>query len=130
MNKSILFAVLSFVIAASAFGQEFNPKRNEPQHAILPEQCRADARLWHSLPRAENDKLPFQELQNRSEEMWNCMNTDSGAGESVQDHKRDSEFYFDLWAVYQVLSGHRLFDFVQRKQLGDMFIEEDKAGLR
>jgi hypothetical protein len=100
------------------------------EHAILPEQCRADIRLWTSQKKNENDRLSYGEITRRSAEMWNCMSVDRGAGESLSQFKDDSDNYKFLWTAYTAVSEQRLQHFVVRHNLAKQFKDEDAAGLR
>src|SRR4029077_5936575 len=99
-------------------------------HAILPEQCRADVHLWISQSKEDNNRLSFRDLLRRSSEMWNCQAIDRGAGEPLSSYKDDSENYQLLWAAYTAASEERLEHFVERHHLAKQFTAEDEAGQR
>ena len=122
--KTILLAVAIF-IAVPTFAQ------NAPDHAILPEQCRADGRLWHSQTKDDTIKLSFDELQQRGAEMWNCIAIDTGTtGESLEDQKTNFENYKDLFMLYGNLRLKRTMAFITRHDLLTQFNKEDAAGVR
>jgi hypothetical protein len=109
----IIASIAAALLVSPALAQE---------HAPLPEQCKADAHLWHSQKKADNDKLSFDELQQRSREMWACASVDKTATED--------EDYHLLWSGYQVMSGQRMKHFIDRHDLSKQFLDEDAAGAR
>ena len=98
--------------------------------SVLPERCRADARLWHSQSKEANDKLSFDDIQRRSLEMWNCQSIDRGTGEGAPEFRQDMDTYRFLWTAYTSVSAQRLQHFVARHSLAKQFEDEDAAGLR
>jgi hypothetical protein len=120
--KPILLAA-AILIAIPLFAQT-------PDHAILPEQCRADAHLWHSQTKNDTIKLSFEELRQRGLEMFNCGSIDSGTNESVQQFDDDLKKYNALFMVYDNLRLQRMAAFIERHGLFDQFIAEDTAGKR
>ena len=96
----------------------------------MPEQCRADVRLWHARSKAANDKLSFDDLQRRSLEMSNCQAIDLGTDEGLAEFKSDMDNYRLLWTAYTALSAQRLHNFIERHGLGKQFNDEDAAGQR
>jgi hypothetical protein len=99
-------------------------------HAVMPEQCRADVRLWHAQSKTANDKLSFDDLEQRSLEMWNCQSIDVGTGEGLAEFKSDMDNYRLLWTAYTAVSAQRLHNFIERHGLGKQFKDEDAAGQR
>src|SRR5271156_1773215 len=94
-ETKILVSLCFFLaIASGLFAQ------TPGDHAILPEQCRADVHLWHAQTRGDIIKLSFDELGRRTQEMLDCLSIDSGNGESAAEFKNDSESYKLLSAVY------------------------------
>jgi len=77
---AIVFLAAVF-ISCSAVAQD---------HAPLPEQCIADARLWYDANTNTMSKLPYHELEKRAREMLNCLK--SGAP--------DRELTAIVWADY------------------------------
>jgi hypothetical protein len=76
--------MMKLSVAAVLFGLVLYPPASAQEHAILPEQCRADVHLWISQTKEDNNRLLFSDLQRRSLEMWNCLcPASAGNGESV-----------------------------------------------
>jgi hypothetical protein len=121
MKIFLAVVVLMLVLAVGVAAQD---------HAVMPEQCRADAHLWHSQSKEANDKLSFDDIQRRSLEMWNCQSIDSGTGEGVPEFKQDMDTYRLLWTAYTSVSAQRLQHFVVRHGLAKQFKDEDAAGQR
>jgi hypothetical protein len=120
MKISILIALV-FILAVGASPQD---------HAVMPEQCRADVRVWYSQTKEDTAKISFDELQRRSLELWNCQSVDTGAGEPASDLKSDMYKYQLIWMTYTNLSGQRMQHFLERHGLAKQFKEEDAAGQR
>jgi hypothetical protein len=114
-------ALIAIMLCSSAIAQN---------HAILPEQCRADVHLWKSRNKTENDKLSYDDLQRRSTEMWNCQSIDTGTDEAASEYGKDLEDYRLLWTGYTSMKEQRLQNFLVRHSLVKQFVDEDAAGQR
>ena len=119
-----IFLAAGVVLLVSAVGA------TAQDHAVMPEQCRADVRLWYAQSKAANDKLSFDDLQRRSLEMWNCQSIDVRTGEGLAEFKSDMDNYRLLWTAYTAVSAQRLHNFIERHGLGKQFKDEDAAGQR
>jgi hypothetical protein len=121
---------IAAAVTVTLLGLAFCCPESAQDHAILPEQCRADVHLWASQGKTTDSKLSFDDLQRRSLEMWNCQSVDTGAGESASTFGTDVETYRLVWTAYQNQSGQRLMHFIQRHGLAKQFIAEDAADQR
>jgi hypothetical protein len=134
---AIVAVVVLAVMAVRVGSQEIGAippintrKALQPEHAVLPDQCRADVHLWYSQSKNEKDNLSFSQLQQRSSEMLNCMTIDSGQGETVGEFERDSRQYEMVLGLAQGMARNRLQNYIQRHGENQQFLDEDAAGLR
>jgi hypothetical protein len=91
-------------------------------HAPLPQQCAADAKLWFSADKADLDKLPYAELQKRVDEMWDCHNASSVP--------MDKQHFGAVLLTYQAQQANRMAAYIKRRGLTHEFLAEDAAGER
>jgi hypothetical protein len=91
-------------------------------HAPLPEQCNADAKLWHSADKATIDRLAYAELERRVNEMWDCY--DSSTVPMAKEH------FGTVLTIYQAQEGNRMVEYLKRHGLTKDFLKEDAAGKR
>jgi hypothetical protein len=91
-------------------------------HAPLPEQCNADAKLWFSADKADLDKQPYAELERRVDAMWDCHNSSS-----VQ---MDKQHFSVVLLTYQAQESNRMAAYLKRHGLTKEFLAEDAAGKR
>jgi hypothetical protein len=92
------------------------------EHAPTVAQCQADQRLWLSqLEGNDRSKLPeFYVLLDETKEMDACQKVDPPNEQS----------YYNTGAEMDAEREQRYFHFIQRHNLQDKFIEEDRAGMR
>ena len=132
-TAAIAVLIAGILLCLVARAQTVSPGDKLPavvEHAPPLEQCRADVRLWHSQTKDDVSKLSFDELQQRSLEMWNCPSTDVGAGEGIKQYEIDMDNYRAMHLVYQGLSGQRMLDYIVRHGETNQFLDEDAKGLR
>ena len=108
-----LFAIVVFIGCLAVLAQD---------HAPLPEQCNADAKLWYGADKANLDKLPYTELERRAEEMWDCHDSSSVPA--------DKQHFDAVLLAYQAQEANRMVAYVKRHGLTKEFLAEDAAGKR
>ncbi len=98
----------------------------EPQkHAPSVAQCRSDAAAWNKEEDAgPKDKdvgyrLPFGELLKRQREMMDCVKLDTQHGQ-----------YRTIYHVYTTAMYARYQHFLERHELMEKFLDEDRKGSR
>lgn len=113
-SKAFLLLFMGFIFLQTG--------AQEIKHAPTVEQCRADQRLWMGkLEESARDYLPsFGTLADWQGEMRNC--------ESVDPENRPR--YYNVLGEIGAEQDMRLEHFLDRHELYDKFIEEDKAGKR
>jgi hypothetical protein len=113
------------------------PVTGQAEHAITPEQCRADADLW-SIPKsspltlnddqftnltrdvARNKTITAKKLDSRIDELSMCMRIDSLQSFRYERGSR----------AYNIAMWFRMADFVSRHNLTNQFYQEDDQGQR
>jgi hypothetical protein len=106
-------ALALFLLSASVAAQI--------EHATTVAQCQADQHLWMQQLQDLSHPLPgFHTMTERYKEMEHCTQV---------DHANEVQYY-NTSSEIQANQLTRLFNFVQRHDLWDKFIEEDAAGKR
>jgi hypothetical protein len=113
MNNHIKLLLLILIFTASAKAQD---------HAPSPSQCQADLHLWSTTGAEDADKLPFPVLQQRTQEMSDCM--------AVDKHPPKDADYLRVWGLYQLGQARRLGSYLNRHKEIGKFLKEDAAGVR
>jgi hypothetical protein len=126
MNVKLFLLVMLFLCAVPVMAQS----NDQAEHAILPEQCRADIHLWNSQNKDDFTKLSFVELQKRVNETRDCLGIDRGTGEASSEYGQDSVEYKTMMLIFTALSEQRLLAFVKRHDGLKTFLDEDAAGIR
>jgi Rap1a immunity proteins len=130
VRAASMLLVALFIFASAAQAQLIPQQSTSPEHAIQPEQCRADVRLWFSQGKGVTDALSVHDLELRAAEMWNCVSVDTGNGEGFQDYKRDSDHYLLLYSAFDAFAGRRALNYIKRHREANTFLAEDTAGER
>jgi hypothetical protein len=133
VKKSAYIAVVLFLaVVALAAGRQ--------QHAPMAAQCQADAAVWYrdserrieymnaeaahmkygTPNQTEPNKLSFDEIQARIDEMNDCMGVDP----------KSLLKYSDTLNYYAGMERNRVFSFMKRHDLWSQFHSEDAQGKR
>jgi hypothetical protein len=112
-SQKVLLLAFMVVLCASSRAQQV-------KHAPTTEQCRADQRLWLDKIEDSGEMQDFETLDGWFLEMFECKSVDP-------DNVRLYHNVLSEVAATQVL---RLERFLQRHDLYDRFIAEDRAGKR
>ncbi len=118
MRKALSITVLFVAVSGHLFGQGIT-------HATTAEQCKADIAIWKTASKQDVIALPIKLLLLRSNELGECTDVLSAAGDEDNRMLADSIRY-----AYSTHALDRCTKFIQRHGLAQKLYDEDFQGAR